>query len=139
MSMLRKLTLQTHTLPKNGLLAALSAHGCSLSLNVAELFLETMTGSIHAFESPAAAAITLSVRGTAIAPVPLNAWSSLVEPKLVAMLEWCTREPAAQENLPSAPRFGPKTSSASPLRPGHSRDISAGSRSTQHVRHRRPV
>jgi hypothetical protein len=87
--LLRKLTLQTYTLPKNRLLAALSAHSCSLSLNVAELCLDTITGSIHALAPstpPAAAAATSSVRDTAMDPVPLNAWSSRVEPKLVAML-----------------------------------------------------
>jgi hypothetical protein len=74
-------------LPKNGLVAALSAHSCSLSLNVAELCLETITGFIHASLLPAAAPATSSVRDTAMAPLPLNAWSVRDPAKLVAMLE----------------------------------------------------
>src|SRR5438093_1890649 len=44
---LRNDAKQTYTLPKNGLLAALSAQICSLSLNVVDDCLLTITGSIH--------------------------------------------------------------------------------------------
>src|SRR5215211_2515803 len=60
----RKATLQTYTLPKWGLEAALSAQICSLSLNRAAFCLVTSTGSSQAPAFPAAAAATLSVRDT---------------------------------------------------------------------------
>jgi len=62
-------------LPKCGLVAALSAQICSLSLNVAEACFEAITGGIHALFTPAAAAAMLSVRETAIPSSPLNAVS----------------------------------------------------------------
>src|SRR3954451_18470315 len=69
----RKPTLHTYTLPKNELLAALSAQICSLSLNSAPFCFVTITGAIHAVFTLAAAAATLSVRDTAIAASPANA------------------------------------------------------------------
>src|SRR6266567_6067308 len=65
----------TYTLPKNGLLEALSAQICSLSLKVVDDCLEMMTGAIHASALLAAAAVTSSVRETPIASKPLNASS----------------------------------------------------------------
>jgi hypothetical protein len=59
-------------LPKCGLVAALSAQMSSLSLSRAAFWRVTITGSIQAFLSPAAAAATLSVRDTATAELPLN-------------------------------------------------------------------
>jgi hypothetical protein len=62
-------------LPKKGLLDALSAQICSLSLNVADACLEAITGDIQAFLSPLAAAATSSVRDTAM---PSNPFSPLL-------------------------------------------------------------
>ncbi|MEI8410910.1 MULTISPECIES: hypothetical protein [unclassified Kribbella] len=45
--------MQTYTLPKKSLEAALSAQICSLSENSAEFCLVTMTGSDHAAWTPA--------------------------------------------------------------------------------------
>ncbi len=61
-------------MPKNGLVAALSADRSSLSENVAELcFCElTIAGSLQADASSAAAAATSSAWETAIASKPLN-------------------------------------------------------------------
>ena len=62
-------------MPKKGLLEALSAQICSLSANVADDCLETITGSIQAAlpaTSPAAAVATLSVRDTAMPSAPLS-------------------------------------------------------------------
>jgi hypothetical protein len=64
--------LQTYTLPKNGLEAALSAQMSSLSDNRAEFWRLTITGSIQAVCTPAAAASTLSVRDTTAADAPLK-------------------------------------------------------------------
>src|SRR5581483_6381159 len=71
---LRKEARHTYTLPKNGLDEALSAQICSLSLNVVDDCLVTITGSLQAPLSPAAAAATSSVYETAIASNPLNVW-----------------------------------------------------------------
>ena len=83
---LRNATLQTYTLPKNGLEAALSAQMVSLSEKSAEFCLETITGCSQAFLSPAAAATGSSVRDTAIASKPLNAASLRSALKLTARL-----------------------------------------------------
>src|SRR5438105_15297940 len=73
--LLSRVALHSYTPPKHGLLAALSAQICSLSLKVVELCLDTTTGAIQAFFSPAAAPATLSVRETATASAPLKAVS----------------------------------------------------------------
>jgi hypothetical protein len=59
-------------LPKKRLLAALSAQMSSLSLSRAAFWRVTITGVIQAPLSPAAAAVTLSVRDTAAAEAPVN-------------------------------------------------------------------
>jgi hypothetical protein len=59
-------------LPKCGLVAALSAHTCSLSAKSAEFCLLAITGALHAALLPAAAASRLSVWETAMASKPLN-------------------------------------------------------------------
>ena len=69
---LRKAVLQTYTLPKKRLDAALSAQMSSLSVSSAAFWRLTMTGSIQALWTPAAAAATLSVRDTAAAEAPVN-------------------------------------------------------------------
>ena len=69
---LRNEAMQTYTLPKYGLLAALSAQTCSLSLKVVEDCGDTITGGIQAFIWLLAAAATSSVRETATASNPLN-------------------------------------------------------------------
>ena len=71
--LLRNDAQHVYTLPKNGLLAALSAQICSLSENVVFDCRDTITGGVQALLVPAAAACTLSVRDTAIASKPLNA------------------------------------------------------------------
>ena len=63
---------QMYTLPKNGLDDALSAHTCSLSENVVDDCIETMTGGIQVGFDPRRATGTLSVRETAIASNPLK-------------------------------------------------------------------
>ena len=71
-------------MPKNLLLAALSAQICSLSEKSAAFCFETMTGAIHAAAPgapPAAAAATLSVRETAIASKPGKAVSERLAEK----------------------------------------------------------
>jgi hypothetical protein len=83
---LRNAALQTYTLPKNGLDAALSAQICSLSLNVVDDCFETITGAFQASASPAAAAATLSVRETARATGPLKVSSRFVVAKLTTRL-----------------------------------------------------
>ena len=80
--LLSNAALHSYTRPKNGLLAALSAQICSLSLKVVELCLDTTTGAIQAFLSPAAAAATLSVRETATASAPLKAFSLRIADRL---------------------------------------------------------
>ncbi len=72
-SWLRNATLQAYTRPKNGLVAALSAHTASLSENSAEFWRLTITGGIHALLCPAIAPARSSVRETAMASNPLNA------------------------------------------------------------------
>ena len=79
----RKPTLHTYTLPKWGLDSAWSAQSCSLSLNNAELWRLTITGSIQASLSPATAPARSSDRDTVMAPWPLKPWRP---GKLVAML-----------------------------------------------------
>src|SRR5574341_927512 len=77
---LRNEAQQMYTFPKKGLLAALSAQICSLSLNVVDDCLETITGAFHAFlpaVPPDAAVATSSVRETAMASKPLNVSSRL--------------------------------------------------------------
>src|SRR5216684_1351508 len=71
-SWLRNVAQHRYTLPKNGLLVALSAQICSLSLNVVDDCLETITGAFHASALLAAAAATSSVRETAMPSKPLN-------------------------------------------------------------------
>src|SRR5207253_10616977 len=51
----RKAASQTYTLPKKGLLAALSAHTCSLSLKTVDDCLLMTTGAFQALLLPAAA------------------------------------------------------------------------------------
>ncbi len=75
---LRNEARQMYALPKNGLLAALSAQICSLSLNVVDDCLVTITGAIQAVASFAAAAATSSVRETETASKPLNVSSRFV-------------------------------------------------------------
>src|ERR671924_529134 len=65
------LAKHTYTFPKNRLEDALSAQICSLSANVAELCLLTITGVRQAASFPAAALCGLSVRESAIASKPL--------------------------------------------------------------------
>jgi hypothetical protein len=67
--------MQTYTLPKNGLEAALSAQSWSLSEKVVDDCLVTITGGIQAFfpaVPPVAAVATSSVLETAMASKPLN-------------------------------------------------------------------
>ena len=59
-------------MPKNGLEAALSAQMSSLSVSSAAFCLLTITGSIQALWTPAAAACTLSVRDTTAAEAPVK-------------------------------------------------------------------
>jgi len=68
-------------LPKKGLLAALSAQICSLSLKVVDDCFEISTGGCQALLVPAAAAATSSVRETAMPSKPLNVSSRFVAPK----------------------------------------------------------
>src|SRR5215211_3886263 len=65
------LAKHTYTLPKNRLEEALSAQICSLSANVAELCLLTITGCRQTASLPAAALWGSSVRETAMASNPL--------------------------------------------------------------------
>src|SRR2546421_1368721 len=76
----------TYTRPENMLLDALSAQTCSLSLNVVDDCLESTTGVFQALLSPAAAAVTLSVRETAMASKPLKASSERIALKLLLRL-----------------------------------------------------
>src|SRR6266542_2031304 len=103
-----------YTLPKKGLDSALSAHTCSWSENSAAFCFDTITGSIQAFASPAAAACGSSVRDTAMASNPLNDCSERSELKFEVRLAKYSREPLAQENLPSWPCRGPKAADGSP-------------------------
>jgi hypothetical protein len=57
-----------------------------LSLNVVVDCLEITTGGIQALLAPAAAAVTLSVRETAMASKPLNASSERIALKLLVRL-----------------------------------------------------
>ncbi len=89
---LRNEARQTYACPKNGLSALLSTQSCSLSLNVVEDCLVTMTGSIHALASPPAAAATSSVRETAIASNPLKGAAEDVRHRVTSLVTpWGTR------------------------------------------------
>src|SRR5207245_11563317 len=65
---------QMYTLPKNGLDDALSAHTCSLSENVVDDCIETMTEGIQVGFVPRRATVTLSVWEAAIASNPLKVY-----------------------------------------------------------------
>src|SRR5213592_1529856 len=82
---LRNEAQQMYTWPKKGLLAALSAQICSLSLNVVDDCRDAMTGAFQLLWSATIAGVKAeapSMRETAIASSPLNASSLRVEPKL---------------------------------------------------------
>ena len=64
----------------------MSAQICSLSEKVVVDWCETRTGAFHAVASPAAAALGLSVRETAIASKPLKASSERVAAKFAVRL-----------------------------------------------------
>jgi hypothetical protein len=69
-------------LPKKGLLSALSTQSCSLSANVADDCLLTMTGSSQLSSSATIAGVNAgspSIRETPIASKPLNVIVSLTE------------------------------------------------------------
>src|SRR5215216_880956 len=107
------LAKHTYTLPKNRLEEALSAQICSLSANVAELCLLTITGCRHADSSPAAAASGSSVRETAIASKPLNPGSPKLALTVEARFATYSREPLSHEK-PPGPGRGPNASAGSP-------------------------
>src|SRR5436305_4365423 len=73
----------TYAWPKNGLLDALSAQTCSLSLNVVDDCFESTTGGFQALLLPMVVAVTLSVRETAIASKPMKASSERIALKLL--------------------------------------------------------